>query len=456
VAQAIERLMPDVRERKPELLAHHFTSGGRVTEAIAYWHRAGQRAFQRSANIEAAAHLTKGLELVVELSDAADQAQHELRLRMLLGAALGMTRGWAAPEVGAAMARAREMCEALADRVGDSVELFFVRWGLWRFYASCADFRTAEELATQLLRMGEQPGTADVDIRIGAHLAAGVNNLYRGSFGPARDHFEQGLRCYDPAQSRAQALRYGQDLGVAASSFLGWTLAITGDLDRAAATADRALWQARATQHPPTIGLALFFAGQVHQLRRDAPVVRAHGDELLALAREQSFPLFSAFGMNLTGWARVASHDAAEGVAIMQQGADLYRSVGQRVGLAHRAHLAEAHVAVGRLDDAAVIIAAARRQADESGEHAFDGELHRVDGEILLRRQDAGAAAAFERAIEIASAQGAWLFALRAALALARLEPRGRDTLRTIVDRFPQGLDQSDIANARTLLEGQP
>jgi DNA-binding NtrC family response regulator/tetratricopeptide (TPR) repeat protein len=454
VAQAIERLMPDVRDRQPEPLAHHYTSGGRLAEAIAYWHRAGQRAFQRSANIEAVAHLTKGLELVSGLSDGPERAPLELRLHMLFGAALAMTRGWAAPEVGASMARARELCEALVGDVGESVELFFVRWGLWRFYASCADFRAAEELAGQLLAMAEPQG--DGDLRLGAHLAAGVNHLYLGAFARACDDFEQALRSYDPAQSRAQTLRYGQDLGVGAAAFLGWTLAIVGDLDRATATADRALWQARATQHPPTIGLALFLAGQVAQLRRDPSTVRALGEELLALALEQSFPLFSAFGMNLTGWARVATQDAAEGIAMMRRGADLYRSLGQRIGLAHRAHLAEALVTVGRVDEAATIVDEAREQAAESGERAFDAELHRVHGEILLRRRDGDAAATFERAVEIATGQGAWLFALRAASALARLSPRGREALRAIAERFPSGLELSDLTHARTVLEGQP
>jgi tetratricopeptide (TPR) repeat protein len=453
VAQAIERLMPDVRERQPELLAHHYTSGGRMAEAVTYWHRAGQRAFQRSANVEAVAHVSKGLELVAALGEAPEAAPLELRLHMLLGAALAMTRGWGAPEVGSAMARARELCEALAERSGESAELFFVRWGLWRFYASRADLATAQEIAGQLMRMADRD---DPDVGIGAHLASGVNSFYLGRFSEARLHLEGALSTYDPVQSRSQALRYGQDLGVGASAFLAWTLAIMGEVDRAAITGERALWQARATQHPPTIGLALFLVAQVHELRRDAATVRGLGEELLALAREQSFALFSAFGMNVTGWARAASHDA-EGVALMRQGADLFRSLGQRIGLAHRAYLAEALVAVGQLDEAASVIAEACRQAEDTGERAFESELLRVRGEIGVRRGEPdAAAAAFERAVEIAAGQDAWLFALRSAVALARVAPRGLQTLRPIVDWFPAGLALPDLVDARTRLEERP
>ncbi len=455
VAQAIERLMPDVRERQPELLAHHYTSGGRIAEAVTYWHRAGQRAFQRSAHIEAVAHLTKGLELVSALAEASERVPLELRLHMLLGAALAMTRGWGAPEVGATMDRARELCEALADRVGESIEFFFVRWGLWRFYASRADLRAAQEIAGQLLRTMEHE--SDPDVSIGAHLAAGANAFYLGRFNEASAHFEQALSTYDPVRSRSQALRYGQDLGVGASAFLAWTLAILGDVDRACITAERAVWQARATQHPPTIGSAIYFAAQVHELCRDAATVRALGEELLAIAREQSFPLFSAFGMNLAGWARVASHEPAEGVPMMRLGAELFRSLGQRIGLAHRAHLAEALATVGQLDEAASVVAEAQQQAEETGEQAFVSELHRVHGEILMRRGETEAATAvFAHAVEAATAQGAWLFALRGAAALARIAPRGLETLRPIVARFRPGLGLPDLLIARKLLEGQP
>jgi DNA-binding NtrC family response regulator/tetratricopeptide (TPR) repeat protein len=454
VAQAIERLMPEVRERQPELLAHHYTSAGRIVDAVGYWHRAGQRALQRSAIIEAVAHLTKGLELVTTLGQAPERAPLELRLQMLLGAALAITRGWAAPEVGETMARARELSEAIAERGGESGELFFVRWGLWRFYASRADLATAQEIAEQLLKMADDE--SDPDVGIGAHLAAGVTNMYLGRFGQAASHFEQALSTYDPVQSRSQALRYGQDLGVGASAFLSWTLTILGDVERAATTGERALWQARATQHPPTIGLALYFVAQGHMLRREAAPVRALGDELLVLAREQSFRLYSAFGMNITGWARASTHDTVEGLVTMRQGADLFRSVGQRIGLSHRAHLGDALLSAGQLDEAEAVIAEALQEAEHTGERAFESDLRRVQGEILARRGVTDAAiAALERALEIATGQGAWLYVLRSAVALARLSPKGREPLHAVVGRFRSSLELSDLVTARNLLEGR-
>jgi len=46
-----EAVSPGRRE-PPELVAHHYTEAGLIAQAIPYWHRAGQRAIQRSANEE--------------------------------------------------------------------------------------------------------------------------------------------------------------------------------------------------------------------------------------------------------------------------------------------------------------------------------------------------------------------------------------------------------------------
>ena len=69
-------------ETEPEVLAFHYTGAGRTAEAIDYWRLAGKRAIEQSANAEAIAHLSKGLELLQELPDGANRARQELSLRI--------------------------------------------------------------------------------------------------------------------------------------------------------------------------------------------------------------------------------------------------------------------------------------------------------------------------------------------------------------------------------------
>ena len=102
---------------------------------------------QRSANAEAISHLTKGLELLKTLPDTPERAQQELTLQLALGAPLMATKGYAAPEVEQAYARARELCQ----QVGETSQLFPVLLGLWAFYFVRAELQTARELGEQLL-----------------------------------------------------------------------------------------------------------------------------------------------------------------------------------------------------------------------------------------------------------------------------------------------------------------
>src|SRR5262249_54205559 len=75
IAQVLTDRFPETVETQPELLAHHYTEASLKEQAIPYWQKAGQRASQRSANMEAVAHLTRGLELLKTLPDTPEHTQ---------------------------------------------------------------------------------------------------------------------------------------------------------------------------------------------------------------------------------------------------------------------------------------------------------------------------------------------------------------------------------------------
>src|SRR5262249_9766422 len=64
IAQVLEGQFPETVDQQPELLAHHYTEAGLIEQAGRYWQRAGENAIQRSAHVEAIAHLRQGLELL--------------------------------------------------------------------------------------------------------------------------------------------------------------------------------------------------------------------------------------------------------------------------------------------------------------------------------------------------------------------------------------------------------
>ena len=91
IAQVLAQQFPETVETQPELLARHYMEAGLIAQAIPYWQRAGQRAIERSANLEAISHLSKGLELLNTLPDTPEHRQQELDVQTTLGWALSAT-----------------------------------------------------------------------------------------------------------------------------------------------------------------------------------------------------------------------------------------------------------------------------------------------------------------------------------------------------------------------------
>jgi hypothetical protein len=149
IAQVSAERFVETKETQPELLVHHYTEAGLAERAIGYWQKAGQRAAQRSTNVEAIAHLTKGLELLRTSPDSSERTQQELARQITLTAPLRAMKGYGAPELETVYARAQE----LSQQVGKTPQLFPVLWGLWYFYFVRAEYRIAQELGQQCLAL---------------------------------------------------------------------------------------------------------------------------------------------------------------------------------------------------------------------------------------------------------------------------------------------------------------
>src|SRR5262249_18213832 len=98
IAHVLEGRFSERCETQPIVRAHNFTEPGLMAQAIPYWQRAGQRAIERSANLEAIGHLTRGLEVLKTLPDTPDRTRQELDLQTALGPALRAIQGWSSRE----------------------------------------------------------------------------------------------------------------------------------------------------------------------------------------------------------------------------------------------------------------------------------------------------------------------------------------------------------------------
>jgi hypothetical protein len=121
---------------------------------------------------------------------------------------------------------------------------------------------------------------------------------------------------------------------------------------------------------------------------------------------------------------------ALRDVALLRRGIIEYEASGQLVATSFfRALLVEVLLDLNRVSEALGELAVAHDFVERSGERRQVPELHRLEGECLLRSGPAGGrrapevAACLRRAVSLARERGAWLWEQRATAALARLAP---------------------------------
>jgi TOMM system kinase/cyclase fusion protein len=456
IAQVLEARFPDLCETQPELLAQHYTEAGVIAQAIPYWQRAGQRAIERSAHLEAIAHLSKGLEVLGTLLDNPERARQELELQTTLGPALIATKGYAAPEVEKVYARARELCR----QIEETPWLFPVLRGLWLFHFVGAELHIAYALGEQLLTLAQSE--EDPAFLLEAHRAMGTTLFWLGQFPQARAHLEQGIALYDPQQSRSLIALYGQDPRVTCLGYTAWVLWVLGYPNQAMKKSHEALALAQELSHPFSLAFALEWTAQVRQFRRDGQATQEMAEAAIALSHEQGFTQRLAEAMVHRGWALAEQGQREEGSTQIRQGLAAFRATGANVGLPHHlAMLAETCVKGKQIDEGLSVLAEALAIANSGGVHWYEAELYRLKGESLLElsaEQHAAAEACFRQALDIAHQQQAKSLELRAAMSLSRLwqqqgkQAAARELLAPIYGWFTEGFDTADLQEAKALL----
>ena len=443
---------------EPEAIAHHFTQAGLDDLAIEWWGKAGDQALRRSAFQEAIAHLGKAIAMWDKAGDrhaagASGQRQH---LQAAYGNALIATRGYGARETTEAFAAIRK-----SPYGGDvEPERFAAAYGLW--VGSCVRGELAAMRAhAAAFRDDVEAGPGSPEAGI-AQRILGATHWFAGEYVEARDHLERALALFQPGRDDDFAFRVGQDAGVASMLYLALTLWPLGDIGRAVSLVDGAQARIADFAHIQTRMYGTNFAALFELMRGDLARAATYGVELARLAREHDLPFYRAPGVFLEGVAMAQSGAPAAGLEEMRRGVELLSDQNVVIfdGLLKVA-LAEAEARAGNLDEALAILDEARATSERIGHRAFDAELRRVRGEMLLRRDSANPAPAeeaFQAAIAIAREQKSRSFALRAALSLAKLyRSTGRpveahDVLAPALEGFAPTPEMPEIAEAQALL----
>src|SRR5215470_17694194 len=174
IAETLEARFPELIDSQPELFARHYTEAGLIEKSVFYWSKAAQRSVARSAMAEAAAQFQKGLDQLTLLPDDFARQRQELELRSSLGIVLQSVKGYAAPETGRALGRARELWEQL----GSPSEFFQVSYAQALYHEIRGELNLAHRLDQELLMLSHQRN--DHAGLVLAHQSLGRNLMFAG------------------------------------------------------------------------------------------------------------------------------------------------------------------------------------------------------------------------------------------------------------------------------------
>ena len=467
VGEAVESASGDgLGEVAPELSVH-FERSGDHARAIKYLGLCVVRAQQRFAYREAVAYGTNALALLDSLPASVERDQRELELRLLLGGALNLTRGYVSPEVKENYDRARALCE----KVGAARQLFEIVHAAWYRHLAGADQGETRRVVEELAGIAERLGAG---FHWRAALARGRTDLWSGRFGTAVPVL---LGCVDeverlPAEARVDA--YGVDPALAAFAQCGFGLWFIGQPDRARAFEGRGMDIAEQLGRPFELASALCHAAFVELVCGGLETAASLAARAHTLSAENDLAYFLAISRAILGAVAAERGDVVGGLDQILAGlAGLREAGGTLLADIQLAWAAAAYGRAGRWGEG--IRAADEGIALPEGAlgRLFAAELWRVKGELILGKARAGTRAGraldprtvtatrrcYEHALGIARAQEARSLELRAAMSLARLpgppdETRtARGLLRALYASFTEGFDTRDLVDAKTLLD---
>lgn len=438
IANVLEQRFPDIVEAEPETLARHLTEAGLVEKAAGYWVRAGKNAAMRSANLEAIAHLQRGLESVAGLPEGSEKDRLELDLQLALAPCLIATQGPASSASVSTFARAHALCE----RLGDPPERLQVVFWLATACVIRGELPKAEEMVRTLIRLAESRNERAA--LLNATRGMSMILLFMGRLAEAREAVERAVASFNASDEAVQfgARAAGQDAGVANLALMSWALWLLGDVEQAIARSDEAVRRADGLGHPHSRAYALYYASVLHTLCGD--IARAHHQAVTcyALSVEHGFRQWRGLSAAVRGICSTLMDPGATSLPEVKAALDEYRGAGYQLGITVLdVLLCQALMLIREPEAALEVIEQGLATAQQNQERIFEAELYRLKAHALRARGAPDGPAQMQALLELslstARRQGARSLELRAAADLAsiRAEPTADQATRDGIAR---------------------
>jgi class 3 adenylate cyclase/tetratricopeptide (TPR) repeat protein len=456
IATELEEHFPEVVDTRPEVLGHHCTQAGLAERAIEFWHLAGLLSVRRSANAEAAAHFASALNLLGTLPAGEQRDAQELDLTLSLAVPLIAVHGFGSSRVEECALRAK----VLSDRLTGSPSRFAARRLAWNSCLLRQPLPKTVELARDLATLAdEDKSPAKLAV---ARRSLGYSLLMLGRLREANEILSQGAALADTIADREFTV-YGEHPSMVCRAYSAHAKIMAGLPASGARLAEMAVAFARREKNAHSLAWALTVAAHAFTIQDEPAITARFASEGIETARDHRMPQWLANGERCMGWAMHRLGDFRAGFNLLMQGIKRWNDTGAKLHTTHyEMALADCLLREGRIAEARLHLNAARAHCESYGEAYLAAEIDRLEGVLLQSEQAATELVEeyFMKSLSTAGRQGAHLFALRTSTTFARMladkgeRRRAIDILAPAFSWFTEGFETTDLAEAKTLLDG--
>jgi tetratricopeptide (TPR) repeat protein len=454
IASVLETRFPDQADAAPEVVAQHYAEADLAENAIKWWLRAGKVAVARSANAEAVAVLNHALAVIDQDAVRFRDGELEYDVVAVLGPATMATTGYQSAQTAAVYNRARQLARGSRDPRRVCPILFGVWSNLW-LRAQLAESRMVSDEYNDLSKSSD-----DVTLRSVGHSIAGQQLSAEGRFSQSLEEYTACIRLFKPDWDRTAAVRFGEQPWSACRSMGGYSLFFLGHPDQAIDWADEGLRMALAADHANTIGHALYWMAMIRQERREHDMALLSWEELRNHANAQDLATWSlTANLNIAGIQFLKTQTDENRNLYESYISSFRRAGGVVLEWSYIACMALAFQKSPEMGNALPLCNNSLEKIRRSGERWQEADMLRLRGDVLADSDRDGAQRSYARSIEVARAQCAKSYELRAATSLARLwaergeRQRAHDLLAPVYGWFTEGFGTRDLIEAKALLD---
>ncbi|MBV8360280.1 MAG: hypothetical protein JO189_20445, partial [Deltaproteobacteria bacterium] len=422
---------------------------------INYAQLAAEQALTRGTYADAISLTEAALKLLDRLPDESDRLRAELALRNIKSVLAFVLHGNSSLEHERAI---RRVCE-LAEKIGEKEQLLRGLTTLSTVYFARGESRQGYELAHRCLDLAK--ATQDDSMLADACYIAGILACSCGALRESVSHLNEAA-VHIARTDRRTISGLGLLVG-GFSSIRAFPLPWLGRVGEALTLSEEGLRFARNSGELFFLSLVLVFRAMIFSFRREPELAQALSAEAIVLSEENGFPEWLTLGHFIHGSAWIELGQLHRGIAELEKAfADCRRIGGTPRQQYYMSLIAYAYARMGQSEKGLSMLNEALTEIERTGEKVDQAEMLRLKGEILLMQDStkmAEAEACFRAALEVARAQEAKWWELRATVSLAGLlAKQGRREeawamLAEIYNWFTEGFDLPDLKEAKTLLD---